>query len=129
MRSMQHRHKSSWLDKLYSAWLSMYLTNVMYNYTFSRYLLIVLDFFFCRIENDKVESYSITQSFNKQENWTKALKYTLCNLKWALYWFVGNTNFQPLSAVSSHAEVPGVSSLYTRRGTDSKSEFRNTSNP
>ncbi|ONI23405.1 hypothetical protein PRUPE_2G187200 [Prunus persica] len=82
-----------------------------------------------KIENDKVESYSITQSFNKQENWTKALKYTLCNLKWALYWFVGNTNFQPLSAVSSHAEVPGVSSLYTRRGTDSKSEFRNTSNP
>ncbi|OVA05725.1 Beclin family [Macleaya cordata] len=59
------------------------------------------------IENDRVENYTITQSFNKQENWTKALKYTLCNLKWALYWFVGNTNFQPLSAmVSSPAEVP-----------------------
>ncbi|KAI8030765.1 Beclin-1-like protein [Camellia lanceoleosa] len=38
-----------------------------------------------KIENDRVENYSITQSFNKQENWTKALKYTLCNLKWALY--------------------------------------------
>ncbi|KAI7747785.1 hypothetical protein M8C21_006156 [Ambrosia artemisiifolia] len=25
------------------------------------------------IENDKVENYSITQSFNKQESWTKAL--------------------------------------------------------
>lgn len=88
-----------------------------------------MDFFFCRIENDKVENYSITQSFNKQENWTKALKYTLCNLKWALYWFVGNTNFQPLSAiVSSHSEVPGVGSLYTRRGADSKLEFRNSSN-
>ncbi|KAJ1414964.1 Atg6/Beclin [Sesbania bispinosa] len=79
-----------------------------------------------KIENDKVENYSITQSFNKQENWTKALKYTLCNLKWALYWFVGNTNFQPLSAmVSSHAEVPAVGSLYTKRNTEAKSESRN----
>ncbi|CAL0321347.1 unnamed protein product [Lupinus luteus] len=75
-----------------------------------------------KIENDKVETYSITQSFNKQENWTKALKYTLCNLKWALYWFVGNTNFQPLSAmVSSHAEVPAVGSFYnTKRGVEAK---------
>ncbi|KAK3026599.1 hypothetical protein RJ639_041619 [Escallonia herrerae] len=73
-----------------------------------------------KIENDKVENYSITQSFNKQENWTKALKYTLCNLKWALYWFVGNTNFQPLSAtVSSHAEVP-AGSLYRKRAPDSR---------
>nr|KYP59755.1 Beclin-1-like protein [Cajanus cajan] len=79
-----------------------------------------------KIESDKVENYSITQSFNKQENWTKSLKYTLCNLKWALYWFVGNTNFQPLSAmVSSHAEVPAVGSLYTKRGSDAKSESRN----
>nr|CAJ27523.1 beclin 1 protein [Medicago truncatula] len=79
-----------------------------------------------KIDNDKVENYSITQSFNKQENWTKALKYTLCNLKWALYWFVGNTNFQPLSAmVSSHAEVPAVGSLYPKRGTEAKSESRN----
>ncbi|KAL5571409.1 hypothetical protein UlMin_021006 [Ulmus minor] len=77
-----------------------------------------------KIENDRVESYSITQSFNKQENWTKALKYTLCNLKWALYWFVGNTNFQPLSpAAVSRAEVAS-GSLYTKRGSDSKSEFR-----
>lgn len=83
-----------------------------------------------KIENDKVESYSITQSFNKQENWTKALKYTLCNLKWALYWFVGNTNFQPLSASvssssssSSHATTevpPAASSLYRKRTPDSK---------
>lgn len=83
-----------------------------------------------KIEFDKVESYSITQSFNKHENWTKALKYTLCNLKWALYWFVGNTNFQPLSAmVSSHAEVPAAGSLFTKRGgSDSKSQFRNSPN-
>lgn len=76
----------------------------------------------CRIENDKVESYSITQSFNKQENWTKALKYTLCNLKWVLYWFVGNTNFQPLSGtVSSQAEVPAAAgSLYSKQPTNTK---------
>ncbi|KAJ3670909.1 hypothetical protein LUZ60_008335 [Juncus effusus] len=54
-----------------------------------------------KIENDKVESYTITQSFNKLENWTKALKYMLCNLKWVLFWFVGNTNFQPLSSISA----------------------------
>ncbi|XP_047269151.1 beclin-1-like protein isoform X2 [Capsicum annuum] len=74
------------------------------------------------IDNDKVESYSITQSFNKQENWTKALKYTLCNLKWVLYWFVGNTNFQPLSAtVSSQAEVPvAAGSIDSKRPTNTK---------
>ncbi|XP_051141151.1 beclin-1-like protein [Andrographis paniculata] len=73
-----------------------------------------------KIENDKVENYSITQSFNKPENWTKALKYTLCNLKWILYWFVGNTNFQPLTpAASSHSEATvsssGSGSLYNSR--------------
>ncbi|GMI75930.1 AUTOPHAGY 6, BECLIN1 [Hibiscus trionum] len=78
-----------------------------------------------KIENDKVENYSITQSFNKQENWTKALKYTLCNLKWALYWFIGSTNFQPLSGtVTSATEVPAVGSLYAKRGSDPKSEAR-----
>ncbi|XP_022770572.1 beclin-1-like protein isoform X2 [Durio zibethinus] len=81
------------------------------------------------IENDKVENYSITQSFNKQENWTKALKYTLCNLKWALYWFIGSTNFQPLSAmVSSATEVPAVGSLYAKRGPDPKILARKPSN-
>lgn len=73
-----------------------------------------------RIDNDKVETYSITQSFNKQESWTKALKYTLCNLKWALFWFVGNTNFQPLSAtVSLPSDVSAAGSLYAKRGPDS----------
>lgn len=62
-----------------------------------------------KIENDRVENYTITQSFNKQENWTKALKYTLCNLKWALYWFVGNSSFQPLSStVSTQTETSAV---------------------
>ncbi|GFS32619.1 similar to AUTOPHAGY 6 [Actinidia rufa] len=77
-----------------------------------------------KIENDKVENYSITQSFNKQENWTKALKYTLCNLKWALYWFIGNQHH--LTAVSSH-DVPAAGSLYSSRTADSKSDSRNLS--
>ncbi|CAL5382233.1 unnamed protein product [Camellia sinensis] len=81
-----------------------------------------------KIENDRVENYSITQSFNKQENWTKALKYTLCNLKWALYWFVGNSNFQPLSTTVSSHDVPAAGSLYSQRTGDSKSESRNLSN-
>ncbi|KAF6171184.1 hypothetical protein GIB67_011245 [Kingdonia uniflora] len=77
-----------------------------------------------KIENDKVENYTITQSFNKHENWTKALKYTLCNLKWALFWFVGNTNFQPLSPpVPPNAAVPPMSSSYTKSTMD-KSESR-----
>ncbi|CAF2175761.1 unnamed protein product [Brassica napus] len=81
-----------------------------------------------KIENDKVESYSITQSFNKQENWTKALKYTLCNLKWALYWFVGNTNFQPLSAtVSLPSDVSAAGSLYAKRGPGSNNPSSKTS--
>ncbi|XP_056174539.1 beclin-1-like protein isoform X2 [Syzygium oleosum] len=74
-----------------------------------------------KIENDKVENYSITLSFHKQENWTKALKYTLCNLKWALYWFIGNTYFQSLSTtVSQHADVPAAGTLFAKRGTDAK---------
>ncbi|KAK1269310.1 Beclin-1-like protein [Acorus gramineus] len=76
-----------------------------------------------KIENDKVGNYTITQSFNKQENWTKALKYTLCNLKWAMFWFIGNTSFQPLSAMGhSPFEIPNLGSLYTKHGNDSKAK-------
>uniref|UniRef100_A0A0E0G4I4 Atg6 BARA domain-containing protein n=1 Tax=Oryza nivara TaxID=4536 RepID=A0A0E0G4I4_ORYNI len=50
-----------------------------------------------KIEGDKVGSYTIFLSFNKLDNWTKALKYMLCNLKWVLYWFIGNTSFAPPS--------------------------------
>ncbi|KAI7995458.1 Beclin-1-like protein [Camellia lanceoleosa] len=49
-----------------------------------------------------VENYSITQSFNKQENWTKALKYTLCNLKWALLVLLGTQISSLVTTVSSH---------------------------
>lgn len=61
----------------------------------------------CRIENDKVDGFTITQSFNRHEKWTKALKYTLCNLKWALYWLIGNTTFQPVSPPPSMALASG----------------------
>lgn len=69
-----------------------------------------------KIENDKVENHTITQSFNKQESWTKALKYTLCNLKWALYWFVGNTNFQP----PCRNETPPLASSCTKTKLESR---------
>lgn len=83
-----------------------------------------------KIENDKVETYSITQSFNKPENWTKALKYTLCDLKWVLYWFVGNTNFQPLSAVvPSQAEFPSLAASNTRRLGNSSSSRSDSRKP
>lgn len=54
-----------------------------------------------KIENDKVEGLTITQSFNRHEKWTKALKYMLCDLKWALYWLIGNTTFQPPTSLST----------------------------
>nr|ACR37454.1 unknown [Zea mays] len=56
-----------------------------------------------KIDGDKVGSHTIVLSFNKNENWTKALKYMLCNLKWVLYWFIGNTSFAPPS-VSLHTQ-------------------------
>ncbi|THU59520.1 hypothetical protein C4D60_Mb07t02970 [Musa balbisiana] len=71
-----------------------------------------------KIENDNVGNYTITHSFNKQENWTKALKYTLCNLKWVQLWFVANSSFQPLSA---HAEVPVMRSSHAKQSADPRS--------
>uniref|UniRef100_N1R296 Beclin-1-like protein n=1 Tax=Aegilops tauschii TaxID=37682 RepID=N1R296_AEGTA len=59
-----------------------------------------------KIDGDKVGSYTIFLSFNKLENWTKALKYMLCNLKWVLYWFIGNTSFAPPSASLYLAQSP-----------------------
>ena len=60
-------------------------------------LLLIKITSFYRIDGDKVGSHTIVLSFNKNENWTKALKYMLCNLKWVLYWFIGNTSFAPPS--------------------------------
>ncbi|KAL9228997.1 hypothetical protein vseg_004516 [Gypsophila vaccaria] len=78
----------------------------------------------CKVEDNKVEVFSITQSFNKQENWTKALKYTLCDLKWALFWFIGNTSFQPFAAPSLTEALPTGAS-YVTRSVKSKSDSRN----
>ncbi|XP_074263401.1 beclin-1-like protein [Silene latifolia] len=75
----------------------------------------------CRVEDGKVEVFSITQSFNKPETWTKALKYTLCDLKWALFWFIGNTSFQPLSTTSL-ADPPPAGASYVKRSIKSKSD-------
>ncbi|KAH7424937.1 hypothetical protein KP509_11G032300 [Ceratopteris richardii] len=72
-----------------------------------------------KIENDKVGGFTITQSFNRHEKWTKALKWMLCDLKWELYWLIGNTTFQPStsSAISpTHGRV--------RSSTDNKGPSR-----
>ncbi|URE18005.1 beclin 1 [Musa troglodytarum] len=71
-----------------------------------------------KIENDTVGNYTITRSFNKQEHWTKALKYTLCNLKWVQWWSVAKSRFQPLSA---HADVPVMGSSRVKQSTDPRS--------
>ena len=38
----------------------------------------------CRINKDRIGDASIRIQFNQDENWTKALKYVLINLKWLL---------------------------------------------
>ncbi|XP_042058615.1 beclin-1-like protein [Salvia splendens] len=74
-----------------------------------------------KIENDKVGNYSVFQSFKRPEMWTKALKFTLCDLKWALYWFVGKTNFQPLTAsVAPHSDVSRARSVCSKQPVDTR---------
>lgn len=43
-------------------------------------------FFFQRIEKDKINEFSIKYEFTNEENWTKALKYMLTNLKFIVAW-------------------------------------------
>ncbi|GJP60309.1 hypothetical protein CLOP_g17515 [Closterium sp. NIES-67] len=43
-----------------------------------------------KIEGDKIQGLTVKQSFNRDERWTKALKYLLCDLKWALVWTMNN---------------------------------------
>ncbi|KAI5070267.1 hypothetical protein GOP47_0014610 [Adiantum capillus-veneris] len=69
-----------------------------------------------KIENDKVEGLTITQSFNRHEKWTKALKYMLCDLKWALYWLIGNTTFQPPTSPSTSLTHGRVRPLADSKG-------------
>lgn len=58
-------------------------------------LMTATDISFLRmdVEKGKIEdtggsggSYSIKTQFNSEEQWTKALKFMLTNLKWGLAW-------------------------------------------
>lgn len=59
-----------------------------------------------RIERDQIgdgkEFYSIRTQFNTPEKWTKALKFVLTDLRWALAWHATNA-IQPSSDTTSHA--------------------------
>ena len=44
-----------------------------------------------RIGDANKEFYSIKTQFNTQERWTKALKFLLTNLRWALTWVAANS--------------------------------------
>lgn len=55
--------------------------------------VIDVSFFRMDVEKGKIEdtggsggSYSIKTQFNSEEQWTKALKFMLTNLKWGLAW-------------------------------------------
>ena len=56
-----------------------------------------------KIDKDRIgdgkEFYSIKTQFNTPERWTRALKFVLTNLRWALTWIAANS-IQPLSESS-----------------------------
>lgn len=45
-----------------------------------------------KLEDKNGSSYSIKFQLNSFEEWTKALKYMLTNLKWSLAWVISNEN-------------------------------------
>jgi beclin 1 len=45
-----------------------------------------------RVDNDKLEGVSIKLQYSSEENWTKALKYTLTNLKALVVWAIQQDN-------------------------------------
>jgi len=45
-----------------------------------------------RVEGDKIEGVSIKLQHSSEENWTKALKYTLTNLKSLVVWTIQQDN-------------------------------------
>lgn len=47
-----------------------------------------------KLEDKNGSSYSIKFQLNSFEEWTKALKYMLTNLKWSLAWVISNENSQ-----------------------------------
>ncbi|GJN18067.1 hypothetical protein PR202_gb05186 [Eleusine coracana subsp. coracana] len=54
-----------------------------------------------KIDGDKVRGHTVVRCGNTEENWTRALKYMLCDLKWVLHWFVNSTSFA-LSSTSKN---------------------------
>lgn len=46
-----------------------------------------------KIEDSCKKTYSIKVQFNSEEQWTKALKFMLTNLKWALAWVSSQSQF------------------------------------
>lgn len=54
-----------------------------------------------KIDKDKIgdsgkEFYSVKTQFNNAEHWTKALKFVLTNLRWALTWVAANSIQRPI---------------------------------
>ncbi|PWA21321.1 hypothetical protein CCH79_00003044 [Gambusia affinis] len=72
------------------------------------------------VEKGKIEdtggsggSYSIKTQFNSEEQWTKALKFMLTNLKWGLAWLSRNSQHSPrvnLPLQFKQLEVEGLGS-------------------
>jgi beclin 1 len=54
-----------------------------------------------KLEDKNGSSYSIKFQLNSFEEWTKALKYMLTNLKWSLAWVTAMTQNEPLPSSQS----------------------------
>lgn len=65
-----------------------------------------------RMDKGKIEdsssSYSIKIQFNSEEQWTKALKFLLTNLKWGLAWVSSQFTDEPLNLTELNEAVAGA---------------------
>lgn len=59
-----------------------------------------------KIQGDKVNGWTVKQSFNPGERWTKALRYMLADLKWALVWLIRNATPQPPPPLPTPSAAP-----------------------
>ncbi|KAJ3412956.1 hypothetical protein HDV05_008671 [Chytridiales sp. JEL 0842] len=64
-----------------------------------------------RINKDKIGDTSIRMQFNQDELWTKALKYTLINIKWLLAFAMSNASLWFLSAPADPTKTETVNKL------------------
>jgi len=76
-----------------------------------------------RMEKGKIEDtggsgqmFSIKMQFNSEEQWTKALKFMLTNLKWGLAWV--SSQFTPPPEISSEQTPPQGPSANTPAGSN-----------